>query len=271
VGATVALWSAVASRSFRRYSTYRVATVAGAFTNVIFGVITSYAYIALWAQRPHLGGYDVTDALTFTWIGQALIMPVAIWGGGFQEDFTERIRTGDIAIDLYRPTGLIPWWLASDVGRAVFHFLSRATPMIAAGAVFFDLRYPDSSLRWIAFGGSAYLAVLVSFGVRFLVSLTSFWLLDSRGAEGIAAILGMFCSGLILPLVVFPGWASAVLLHLPWAAFLQTPADVWLGNTGGLLGTLAALGQQVAWAGVLLAAAYAVLRLAGRKVVVQGG
>ncbi len=269
--ATVALWSAIANRSFHRYSTYRVATAAGIFTNVIFGVITSYAFVALWAQRPTLGGYDVTDALTFTWIGQALIIPVAIWGGGFQEEFTERIRSGDIAIDLYRPTGLIPWWFASDIGRASFHFVVRAVPMVATGAVLFDLRYPGSSFRWIAFATSAYLAVLVSFGLRFLVSLTAFWLLDSRGAEGMAAILGMFCSGLILPLVVFPDWARDVLLHLPWASLLQTPADVWLGNTDGVAGTLTALGVQLGWGLALLGAAYAALGLAGRKVVVQGG
>lgn len=248
-----------------------MATVAGVFTNVVFGIITSYAFIALWAQRPHLGGYDVTDALTFTWIGQALIMPVAIWGGGFQEDFTERIRSGDIAVDLYRPTGLIPWWLASDVGRATFHFLARAVPMIVTGALLFDLRYPGSATRWVAFVGAAYLAVFVSFGLRFLVSVTAFWLLDSRGVEGLAAILGMFCSGMILPLVVFPDWARNVLLHLPWAAFLQTPADVWLDNTGGLVGTLAALGLQALWGAALLGAAYGALRLARRKVVVQGG
>jgi ABC-2 type transport system permease protein len=42
--------------------------------------------------------------------------PVATWGGGFQTDFSERIRTGDIAIDLYRPTGFIPWWWPSPRG-----------------------------------------------------------------------------------------------------------------------------------------------------------
>lgn len=269
--ATVALWSAIGSRSFRRYSTYRIATAAGIFTNVIFGVITSYAYIALWSHRPHLGGYDVTDALTYTWLGQAMIMPVAIWGGGFQEDFTERIRTGNIAIDLYRPTGMIPWWLVSDLGRATFHFLSRATPMIVAGALLFHLRYPGSPTRWLAFAVAAYLAVLVSFGVRFLVSLTAFWLMDSRGAEAFAAILGMFFSGMILPLVVFPAWARDVLLQLPWASLLQTPADIWLGKTGGWLGTVSALAEQLGWAAVLLVAAYGVLRVASRRIVVQGG
>ncbi len=269
--ATGSLWCAVALRSYRRHSTYRVATLAGVVTNIAFGVISSYVFVTLWGQRPHLGGYDVVDAVTFTWIAQALLMPVAVWGGGFQEDFTERIRSGDIAIDLYRPTGLVPWWLASDLGRASFHFLARATPMIVAGALLFRLHYPPNPQRWAAFAVAAYLAVFVSFGLRFLVSLTAFWLLDSRGAEGIAAVLGIFCSGLVLPLVVFPSGLRQLLLHLPWAALVQTPADVWLGKTGGVVGTVSALGLELLWGLALLAAAYAVLRRANRRVVVQGG
>ncbi len=271
IPATAGLWYAVARRSYRRYATYRVATLAGVFTNVIFGVISSYVFLTLWGQRPHLGGYDVVDAVTYTWIGQAMLMPVAVWGGGFQEDFTARIRSGDIAIDLYRPTGLVPWWLASDLGRATFHFLGRAAPMLVAGAVLFHIRFPLDPLRWLAFAAAAYLAVLVSFGLRFLVSLTAFWLVDSRGTEGIAAILGIFCSGLVLPLVVFPSGLRLLLLHLPWCALVQTPADVWLGTSGGLFGTFRALGFELEWGVVLLAASYALLRRANRVVVVQGG
>lgn len=269
--ATTGLLYAVGRLSFRRYSTYRIATLAGIFTNIVFGVITSYAYIALWRQRPELGGYDVVDAVTFTWISQALIMPVAIWGGGFQEDFTERIRSGDIAIDFYRPTGLISWWLATDLGRASFHFFSRAAPMLVAGSLIFDLRFPASLGRWIAFMVAAYLAVFVSFGFRFIVSVTAFWLLDSRGVEGLAAIVAMFCSGMILPLVVFPDWARELLIHLPWASFVQTPADIWLDKTGGIAETVAAIGWQAAWGVALLALAAAALRHASRKVVIQGG
>ena len=63
------LYVAVATRTFRRYSTYVGATVAGIFTNSVFGVIYSYAYLALWASRPDAGGYDATDAVTYVWIG----------------------------------------------------------------------------------------------------------------------------------------------------------------------------------------------------------
>jgi ABC-2 type transport system permease protein len=268
---SASLWFAVARRSFSRYSTYRAATLAGVFTNTVFGVISSYVFVTLWGVRPHLGGYDVGQAVTYTWIGQALLLPVAVWGGGFQEDLTERIRSGDIAVDLYRPTGLIPWWLASDLGRATFQFPARAAPMLVAGALLFGIRVPDNPARWVAFAVAAYLAVVVSFGLRFLVSLTAFWLVDSRGSEGIATILGIFCSGLALPLVVFPSALRLVLLHLPWCALIQTPADVWLGTSGGVAGTTGALAFELLWAAALLAASHALMRRADRVVVVQGG
>jgi ABC-2 type transport system permease protein len=54
--------------------------------------------ITLWHARPALGGYDLTDAVTFSFLTQSLIEPVRIFGGSL--DLTERIRTGDLAIDL---------------------------------------------------------------------------------------------------------------------------------------------------------------------------
>jgi len=76
---------------------------------------------------------------------------------------------------------------------------------------------------------------------------------------------------MILPLVVFPDWARELLIHLPWASFVQTPADIWLDKKGGIAGTLAAIGWQAAWGVAPLALAAVVLRHASRKVVIQGG
>ena len=86
------LYVAIATRAFRRYSTYRAATLAGIFTNSVFGIIYSFAYLALWDANPHAGGYDAGDAVTYVWLGQALLMTVALWGGGTTDDLAERIR-----------------------------------------------------------------------------------------------------------------------------------------------------------------------------------
>jgi len=95
------LYVAVAVRAFRRYSTYVGATLAGIFTNSVFGAIMCFVYIAVWTQSPGAGGYDVQDAVTYTWLGQAMIMTVAIWGGGSPDDLAARIKSGDVAIDFW--------------------------------------------------------------------------------------------------------------------------------------------------------------------------
>ena len=264
------LYAAVAARSFRRFSTYRAATVAGIFTNSVFGLIYTYAYKALWEQHQHAGGYDVTDAVTYVWIGQALLMTVALGGGGTTDDLAQRIRTGDVAVDLYRPVGLIGWYLAGDLGRATYHFLARGLGPTVLGLVLFHIALPDGPVASVAFLVSLVLAVVTSFAIRFLVACTAFWLLDQTGVRTLSGVLAIFWSGMVLPLVIFPEPLRSIALALPWASYLQTPADIWLGHrTGAALVT--GIGAQVLWAAVLLAACQAVLGAATRKVVVQGG
>src|SRR5687767_989768 len=204
------LYVAIATRTFRRYSTYRAATLAGIFTNSVFGVIYSYAYLALWDQQPDAGGYDATDAVTYVWLGQALLMTVALWGGGTTDDLAERIRTGDVAVDLYRPVGLLGWYLAADLGRATYHLLTRGVAPTFIGLLLFDIRMPAGPVAALAFLVSLPLAVTVSFALRFLVASTAFWLLDASGPRVLSGALAVFFSGMALPLVLFPGWLGTL-------------------------------------------------------------
>jgi ABC-2 type transport system permease protein len=261
---------AVATRAFRRYSTYTTATLAGIFTNSVFGVIYSFAYLALWDQNRNAGGYDATDAVTYVWLGQALLMTVALWGGGTTDDLAERIRTGDVAIDLYRPVGILGWYLAGDLGRAAYHLLTRGVAPTVIGILLFDIRMPAGPAAAIGFLVSLVLAVTVSFALRFMVASTAFWLLDASGARVLSGAMAMFFSGMVLPLVLFPGWLGTLARALPWSAMIQVPNDIWLGKQPGA-DLLAVLGFQLAWAVVLLGCCALVLRAATRKVVLQGG
>lgn len=266
----MSLWLAVARRAFRRYATYRAATLSGIFTNCVFGVIHSYVFLAVWRAAPGAGGYSAEDAVTYVWIGQALIMTVALWGGGTTEDLAERVRTGDVVIDLYRPVGIVGWYLAGDLGRAAYHLLTRGLAPLVVGALLFDLTAPAGPLTVLALLLSVVLAVVVSFAVRFLVACLAFWLLDATGPRLLAVVLATFLSGMVVPLVILPDGLREVALLLPFAAYLQTPADVWLGHLDGW-SLLGGLGLQAFWAAALLGLCSLVLARATRKVVVQGG
>jgi len=259
------LYAWITAYAFRRYSTYRVAAVSATFTNTVFGFMRAGVLISLWHARPSLGGYDVTDAVTFSFLSQALIEPVRLFGGSL--DLTERIRSGDVAIDLHRPVDLQGWWLADDVGRAGFALLSRGLPPMLGGALVFSLHWP-SPATWLAFAGAVALGILVSFGLRYLISLAVFWLHDDRGIHGISLVTSVFLSGLLVPLTIFPGRFGTVVHVLPWAALIQLPADVYLGKRTDLLNVYA---FQAAWAAALLVAGRLLTMGARRKLVVNGG
>jgi viologen exporter family transport system permease protein len=248
----VGVYWAIAVRSFRRFSTYRIASVSGIFTNTIFGFILCGVYLTLWRERPGLGGYDVPDALTFVWLQQGLL-----------------IRSGEIAVDLYRPTQLLLWWMSVDLGRAMFQLLVRGGAPLLVGALVFDLKFPTSVSLWPVIALGLVLGILVSFSIRYLVALSGFWITDSRGMEHLALVLSLFFAGTILPLVAFPGWIGTVARATPWAATMQVPIDIWLGRNPA--GTGAALVFQVGWLLVLLLIGQFATTLATRKVVIQGG
>jgi ABC-2 type transport system permease protein len=263
----VRLYWEVARRGFRRYATYRAATVAGVFTNTIFGFMRAYMFVALFAVQSDVAGYDVSDGLTYTFATQGMIMVAYLWGWW---DIALAIRSGDVVTDLSRPLDFQFYWLAQDLGRAAYHAIFRGIPPFVIGALFFHLNVPVNPLTWVAFILSIALATTVSFALRFMVNLSAFWLLDYRGVGRLAMAVWTFLSGLVVPVVFFPEPWRSITQALPFVAIVGLPVEVFLEKPGGL-GTVAALTFQAAWAVALLAAGRWMLAAATRKVVIQGG
>ena len=261
------LYWEIARRGYRRYAAYPWATAAGVFTNVIFAFMRGYILLALFDARDEIAGYDPAEALTFAWVTQSLILPVYMWGW---IEVALRVRSGDIATDLYRPVDPQAYWLAEDLGRALYHVLFRGLPPFLVGAFVFDLVFPGDVLQWAAFALSVVLAIVVGFGFRLLFNLATFWIVDYRGVGILATLVASFCSGLLVPVRFLPDWLESVVVVLPFVAMLQIPADVFLRElTGAEL--LGALGFQAFWAAALLLLGRAVFAAGTRKLVVQGG
>jgi ABC-2 type transport system permease protein len=263
----VRLYWEIARRSFRRSSTYRGATLAGIFTNTVFGFIKAYVLIALFAAQPVIGGYDVTDGLTYSFLTQGLLATIAIWGWF---EIEARIRTGDIATDLLRPHSFLVYWWAHDAGRAAYQALARGIPPFLIAGLVFELRLPVHAVTWVLFVLSIALAVTVSFAIRAMVNLFALWFLESRGLAGIVSTAWIFLGGLALPLATFPPWLRTVARLTPFAATFDAPCQIFLEqlSAGGIAATL---GLQAAWALVLFAAAGRVMARGTRRLVIQGG
>jgi ABC-2 type transport system permease protein len=249
---------------FQRYSSYRQAALAGLATNTVFGLLRASVLVAVLAPRGPFAGYDVATAITYVWLGQGLLNVVNLWS---DRELAGRVRTGDIVVDLGRPWDLQTALLATDFGRAGYAVLMRLLPPMAFGAVFFPFRWPERPATWVLFAVAMALGTAVSFGIRFLLNVSAFWLLDARGVLAVWGTVGGLLSGLILPLAWFPAWAQAVLAWTPFPALFQMPIDVFLERGD----PLAVLAHQLFWAVALFALGRVALARGSRRLVVQGG
>ena len=254
---------------FRRYATYRAATVAGAFTNTMFGLVKASILLAVISANggAAIGGYDARGASSYAWLAQAALSTVYLFAWS---EVAVRIRSGDIAVDLARPVDLQLSLLAADLGRAAYSLLPRGLPALAVGALTFGLTVTTDPLMWLLGLASLTAAVVVSFACRFAVNLVAFWWVEIRGLMTLYVVATNVLCGLIVPVRWFPDWLRALAAATPFPSMLQTPVDV-LGGTARGTAALAEVAVQLGWAVATLAGGRVLLRLATRKLVVQGG
>jgi ABC-2 type transport system permease protein len=261
------LYWEVAKRAFQRQLAYRTANLAGLTTNAFFGYVRAAVLLAAFAGRGAVAGYDAAQIVTFTWVTQALIMVVNLWGG---IGVGETIATGAVVSDLSKPFSFLGYWLSRECGRAAYFLVFRCAPILLVGQVIHGLRWPQHPTTWLVLALSLALAITVSFCWGFMIELTGFWTLQTKGLRQLALGFLMFFSGFVIPIPLFPEWLQTVAYALPFATITQVPCDVFLERLDAA-GTARALGSQIIWAAVMLAATQLLVAVATRRVVTQGG
>ncbi len=266
--AFVRLFAAFVAMGFRRWSTYRLATAAGAFTNTAFGLIKASITVAtVGAAGGTLAGYDAATGATYAWLVQALVAPVNV----FQwSELAERVRDGDVAIDLARPVDPQLAYLAAFLGRGAYLFLPRGIPPLLAGALTTGLLLPSTPLPYVIGLVSVMLAVALSFVCWWLVNLVAFWVVEMRGLATLYVVAMSVLSGLIVPVHWFPDWMATLAACTPFPSLLQAPIDVIMARATGVE-ALSVLAVQAGWLLGMLLLGRLVFARGTATLVVQGG
>src|SRR5438094_3372524 len=142
------LYWEVARRALQRQLAYRTENLAGLVTNTFFGYLRAAVFLAVYQNTSSVAGYDPAAAVTYSWVTQAMIMVVALWGWW---DIELTIRSGDVVSDLAKPFSYVGFWLARDLGRAAYFVAFRAAPILLAGQAISGLHWPSSVGSWLAF------------------------------------------------------------------------------------------------------------------------
>lgn len=247
----------------RRQAAYRLALVSGLLTNGFFGIVRTAVFLALYHDRGLVAGLGFSDALTYTWLLEALF-PV-IWATWVWE-FPESVRSGDFAVELLRPGDPYLRIAAFDLGRSLNLLVTRAVPVVAVAAAVLPLHLPASPGGVLALAASVALAVAIAFQMRFLFGMAAFWTPDYRAVYSLVSPLLYLAMGFVIPVDYFPAALRGLAQASPLYSMMMAPVRVAIGRGAAL-----ALAGQVFWLLTLATVSRSMLAVASRRLVVHGG
>jgi ABC-2 type transport system permease protein len=252
--------------SFRKHLVYR----SDVWLSILFGLVAIVIQAAIW--RALLGdgavdGITVDDMVTYVII-TTVISTVSLHR--LVNDVDERLRGGDIAIDLVKPMHYPSLQLADQLGRSALQMAFVVVPMVAISVLAFDVEAPAGTMAGVGFAASLAIALLVSFTQGLLLALLAFWFLTTFHFVWANGALVTLFGGATLPLWFFPDALETVARLLPYQFVAFVPASIWLGETaGGEMALTLALGAV--WIAIQGAACQVLWSAAVRRLTVQGG
>jgi len=180
------------------------------------------------------------------------------------------IYSGDVALDLLRPTDYQLLHFSDTLAAYVMETLMVSLPSYALAFLFFGIDAPASWEAAAGFVVSLVGAFVLVFSLDFFIGLMAFWTVSVWGLGYAKLAVVDVLAGTIVPLSLFPGWLERLAMALPFRGIAYVPhikrsgvirgADIW-----------ANILLQFAWGVALILFTRLIWLRARRRLAVQGG
>lgn len=250
---------------------YRAVVLGAIAKGAMWVMMESLAYMALYRTNPDAFPMELSQLVSYAWARQSFIVLFkVVFADG---EIYSAIQSGGVAYDLVRPVSLYGRWFCQSASNRLSFALVNCLPVLLLGLVMpkpFRLTLPRSVLQTLFFVLSALLAFGVTVAMAMLMYISLFYLISQRGIRIIVTAVTDFFSGGTIPLVFFPEQVLRVVRVLPFAAMQNMPLQIFCGNIAGV-DAVRGIAFQIFWLTVLIALGRAAMRVATKKVIVQGG
>jgi len=254
--------------AFQRRAVYRLANWTGIAVNFFFFLIHAQVFIAFFADRV-VDGWNASDAVRYFAVSESLLMVLGMMSTQAGLEFVERVRSGDVAVDLTRPLRLWSRFVAEGYGSGAYYALMRTIVIYGAAMLLYELPLPKTLAVLLA-PLSIVLGIAVAALLMYLGSACAFWTEHAHGPLFAMLMALFFFGGVLVPLDFYPSAVRLLADLLPFRAAVYTPIALASGKLEGA--PLAwAFAHQILWLVLLAAAAERVEQRGVRRLAVQGG
>lgn len=250
---------------------YRTAALAGMVTQFFWGFMEIMVFHAFYRADPSAYPMTMEATAAYVWLQQAFLAFFGAWM--FEGEVFAAISDGNLAYELCRPIRTYDMWFARSVANRLSKALLRCVPILMV-AVFlprgYGLTAPVSFPAFLCFLFSLTMGLLVMVALNVLVYGSCLFTVSGDGMRVLFASLAEFLAGQVLPLPFFPEKVQRVLELNPFASTGNVPFRLYGGDLAGRE-ALRAMGVQILWLVILVAAGRLLCARGERRAVVQGG
>lgn len=255
--------------AFQRRAAYPLANWTGIAVNFFFFLVHAQVFLGFFAGRARVAGWSADEAVLYFATSESLLMVLGVMSWAIGRELADRVRSGDVALELVRPVRLWGRHVAECYGDALYFTGARAAVLYLAATALYGIA-PPLRLELLMAPLAIALGVGIAALVMYLAAATAFWWEHALGPLGMVPIAFFFFGGIVVPLDFYPETIRAVADVLPFRGAVYTPIAIASGKLAG--GALAfGVAHQLVWLALLAGLAHRVELAAGRRLAVHGG
>lgn len=247
---------------------YRAAFIIWAVGALLRSYFLFLFWVAVYRSRQIVGGIPISVMITYATLS-TIQSNYFLYGSPRRWRLQERIREGNIVIDLLRPYHFLLAMFAGDLGEML-----ASVPLLGATLIFAffmgAMHLPATFGAGIAYLLSLFLGFILNFLVTTIISLVAFWTFELSGIDWMSNLLISFLSGALIPLWFLPAFLQQLVGFLPFTGIVYFPVAIYVGEIKGQALWLSFVNQMF-WSVVLILLALWIWKSAQHKLVVQGG
>ena len=256
--------------AFQSNLAYKMNVFLSLVSSIVVLLVQIYFWRALFQDigqtQTNMGVISFRDMVSYTLVSTGISIAIStrtMFAVG------DKIRSGEIAMDLIKPVSLKGMLFFSALGNNGFRMVFELMPFLIVGVLMFGIRLP-SEPHFFLFIISAINGMMIYFSISYLIGLIGFWFLAVGSLSMLFNVLINVFSGEMVPLWFFPEFLYELSAFLPFRLIYFAPLAIFLEKTV-LADAIGFVLQQFLWIGILTGIERILWMRAVRKLVIQGG
>lgn len=252
--------------SFKKNTTYRLSCVI----DIIISIITIFIFYYFWKA---LYGKDVEN---FTYMINYSVIAQLVYGLFYMfspSTLVDKIRTGNICIDLLRPWNILVSLLVEDLGAIAVRVFTTVIPVSLLFTFIFQLKMPKI-LPLIGLIIATFIAIIILYLIKMCVSMICFWITEAWSFSILLDVVILIFSGKFVPSWLMPESMEKVMNFLPFIWTCEKPVKIYLdclNEDQFSFDSFSFLLSQLVWLAILILILCIIWKRALKKLAVQGG